>query len=445
MIERTDFFNLVLTCVFAASMTTSAVGSESVEGMMTTAGVTGRKDTPRGWNEEKVYVGQLDVGFGAGARTAHTPVGWFSISTKEQPSGFPAGEYALFTLCYDSIPAFSCDTGLRIPDGPGKVEKAKLETPAHYSVMYGSKGYEAWGKSPFIGGDDFYQTFVATTPHVTRIATKLADKSGDHQILNLNYAVYQTNDGPPSTWKRISPVRSRFLSSGTDPIIHIFHVPFRSNEVTLVPGGTYAVRLWRDPSSQSERFALVARTDKGDGYAKGHLFVGDEPRKDLDAYAYISGGEAGTVVNHAPVGDLELKDLAGSAKRHGQTFKATGTSLAGVDTLYATGEASPPSLPVIFQAYDKPGGKPIGKAKTCYGLSLAFQGRVAAVWKRGDVPLTPGRVYYIEWTSPGSNVWRLNEDLPGEAYVDGVAKPNWDLAMSIAEYAAEESATKPAK
>ncbi len=401
---------------------------------MTAAGVTGRQDTPHGWKEEKLYVGQLDVGFGAGTQTANNPVGWFSISGKQQSPGFPAGKYALFSLCYDGIPAFSCDMGLQVPEGAGKLEKARLETPAHYSVMYDTKGAEQWGKSPWIQGSDFYQTFVATTRHVTRIATRLADKSGDHYYLNLNYAVYETNDGPPSTWKKISPVRSRYLSGGTDPIIHIFHVPYRSSEVTLVPGRTYAVRFWRDPSSQSERFALVVRTDKGDGYAGGHVFVGDEPRKDLDAYAYISGGAAGTIVNHAPVGDPDLKKLVGSAKRHGQTFKASGTGLAAVDVIYATGASRPPELPFVFQVYDKPGGKPIGKAKTCYGLPLTFQGRAAAIWAKGDIPLTPGQMYYIEWTSPGSNIWKLNEDLPGEAYVDGVAKPDADLAMSIAEY-----------
>jgi len=429
-------------CACVACSGLPSLAAESVQGMLTTSGVTGRAARPHGWNEEKIYVGRLDVGFGAGARTAHDPVGWFLISGKVQPPGFPAGKYALFALCYDAIPAFAFRTDLQVPEGLGVLEKAELETPAHYSVMYDKKGYEEWGKSPWIQGSDFYQTFVATTPHLTRIATKLADKSGDHHYLNLNYAVYNTNDGPPSTWKRISPVRSRYLSGGTDPVIHIFHVPYRSSEVNLVPGRTYAIRLWRDPSSQSKRFALVVRTDKGDGYAGGHVFVGDEPRKDLDAYACVSGGAAGTVVNHAPVGDPDLKQFVGGAKRHGQTFKATGTGLAAVDVIYATGAASPPSHPFVFQAYDKPGGRPIGKPKTCYGVPLAFQGRAAAFWAKGEVPLTPGQMYYIEWASPGCNTWKLNEDLPGEAYVAGVAKPDADLAMSIAEYTDEGTATK---
>jgi hypothetical protein len=336
-------------------------------------------------------------------------------------------------MCYDRAPAFSCDVNRTIPEGKAVLDHQKLETRAHYSVMY-NKDWHEWGESPWIQADNFYQTFVADGPHVTRFATKLADKTGDHYFMTLNFAIYEVNDGPPSTWKKISPTRQRFLSEGTDPIIHIFWVPYQSKEVVMTPGKTYAMRLWRDPSSQSEEFSLVVRKDKSDGYPKGHLYIGDKPRKDYDAYAYVSGGEPGTIVNHAAVGELKLKDLAGGGKRFGQTFEASGTSLAGVDIVYTTGAPRPPTLPVTFQLYDKPGGQPIGPAKTCYGFPLAFQGRAAAVWKPGEVQLTPRRTYYLEWSTEPCNTWILNEDLPGHAYIDGIAKPKMDLALSIAEY-----------
>jgi hypothetical protein len=413
------------------------LAAEAVQGLMATQGVTGRTATPHGWVEERVFVGQLRSGFGAGTTTAAQPPGWFSISGAVRPGGFPAGDYAIFTLSYDSAPAFSVNPRVSLSGGTETLENMKLDTPAHYSVIYNTDSHE-WADEPWLAGDSFYQTFVATGPHITRIATKLADKSGDHAYLTLNFAVYEAGKGPPSTWKRISPVRSRFLSGNTDPIIHVFWVPYRSNEVTLTPGKLYAIRLWRDPSSQSETFSLVARPDHGDGYAGGCLYVGDTPRKDYDAYAYVSGGATGTIVNHAPVGSLELKDLIGAGTRFGQTFRATGVGLAAVDIIYATGDARPPELPITFQVYDKLGGKPIGPAKTCYGTPAAFQGRAAAIWARGDVPLVPGKIYYLEWTSPGCNTWRLNEDLPGEAYVDEVAKPDADLAMSIVEYTADK-------
>jgi hypothetical protein len=292
-----------------------------------------------------------------------------------------------------------------------------------------------WGESPYISGTDFYQTFVATTQHVTRIAVKLGTKSGDHVSLTLNYAIYEPDEGAPSGWKRISPVRSRTYGNNVDPVIHIYHVAYHSDEISLKPGKTYAVRFWRDPSSVAETFTIVARSDKGDGYRNGHLYRGNDPLEKLDAYAYISGGAPGTVVNHAPVGDPGMKKFAGSAQRFGQTFRASGTSLAGIDTIYADGNVKPPSIPIQFQMYDRPGGQPIGPARECYGLPLTFQARAAAVWMPGEVPLVPGRTYYLEWTLPKLfNMWVLNEDLPGEAYRDGKAMPDSDLAMSMVEY-----------
>jgi hypothetical protein len=397
--------------------------------------LTGGKAKPHRWIEENVFAMGLEKRIGVGARTNHTPPGAFSmINPDPDAKRFDAGPYALFTLRYDGAPAFSLRPDVSVPGGDEAFDAGILRTPAHYSVMYDTD-YNEWGEKPWLWGDNFYQTFTATSGHVTRIATKLAGKSGDHFHLTLNFAVYEVNDGPPSTWKQISPVRSRFLSEGTDPIIHIFWVPFKSREVRLERGQRYAVRFWRDPKSQSQTFAMVVRRDNGDGYRRGHLYLGDEPRKDLDAYAYVSGGQTGTVVNHAPVGDMKFDKLIGTGKRFGQTFEATGVGLAAVEVVYATGDASPPRMPIAFQLYDRPAGEPIGPLRTCYGLPMTFQARAAVVWRRGEVELTPGKTYYLEWFTPGVNTWQLEENLPGQAYVDGKAHPDADLAMCIVEYA----------
>jgi hypothetical protein len=370
---------------------------------------------------------------GLGLRTAHTPRGQFILPAGQNE---PGDRLALFAFAHDGIPA------LALWPEAGPAETLELVTPAHYSVLFDG-GAEEWGSKPWVGGSDFYQTFIATAPHITRIATKLADKSGDHCHLTLNYAVYEVGDGPPSTWKLVSPVRSRFLSGGTDPIIHIFHVMYRSSEARLVPGRRYAVRLWRAPQSQSETFALVARPDRGDGYAGGQLYQGDTSRPEWDAYMYVSGGEPGTVVNHAPVEYAELSKLVGSARRYGQTFRASGHGLAAVETIYTTGAASPPALDVRFQLYDRPGGTPIGPARTTRGLPLAFQARAAAAWLPGQAPLTPGEMYYLEWSTELCNTWACGEDLPGEAYRDGKPVPGTDLLMAIAEYEGRTATQAP--
>jgi hypothetical protein len=230
-------------------------------------------------------------------------------------------------------------------------------------------------------------------------------------------------------------VRTKYLSPTTDPIIHIFWVPFRSNEVDLVPGETYAVRLWRGEGSTSEEFTLVARPDNGSGYAQGHLFIGDTPENNWDAFLYVSGGAPGTVVNHAPVENFEPKDFLGWNGRFGQTFRASGNGLAAVDIIFARTTDLPLNTPVTFQVYDGVGGKPIGPAKTCRGVPGAFQARAAVYWAPGEVPLEPGKTYYVECTSEGLNVWQMEEDIAGvEAYVEGESKAPHDAMMSIAEY-----------
>jgi hypothetical protein len=422
---------LTLALLLPAAAVAQTPATVEVRGLFMAPGVTGQEAKPHGWSEELVYALPLETGAGTGVSTANNPQGRFSLpgDARDVP-GFAAGRHALFSLAYDRIPAFAINPDFRLPAD----DEALLESPAHYSVMY-DRHPDEWGKEPWVGGDDFYQTFVAVTPHITRIAVKLADKSGDHQTLTLNHAVYETAGGPPSKWQRISPVRSRFLGGGVDPIIHIFHVRYRSDEFKLTPGKTYAVRFWRGENSGSERFAIVARQDQGNGYRGGQLYQGDTPLPERDAYAHVSGGAAGTIVNHAPVGDIDLKTFAGGAARFGQTFKAGGTGLAGVDVIYADGNAKPASLPVTFQLYDAPGGKPIGPARVCRGLPLPYQARAAAVWLPGEAPLVAGRTYYLEWTTPKDcNTWVLNEDLPGEAYRAGEALPDKDLAMSIVEY-----------
>ncbi len=426
---------ILAVAVLAATITAGqAWAASKVQGRMNSDGVTGRSATPHGWEQEKIYVGQLGVGFGAGAETLHRvpgPPGWFSVSGSYQGS-FPGGTYALFTLNFAGRPAFSFRTDLNLPAGSAVVDPVFLTCPAHYSVMY-NENYTEWSGEPWIWGTDFYQTFVATSEHITRVATKLAGKGGDHQPLTLNFGVYQTNGGAPSTWPQIGSTRSVFLSGGTDPIIHIFWVPYRSNEMTLIPGQTYAARFWRAPGSASDSFAIVARSDNNTGYAGGHLYSGNTAYTNLDAYAYISGGEPGTVVNYAPL-DIQQLSLLTFGTSFGQTFVASGNSLAGADITYATGDPAPPPLQITFKVFDAPGGTQIGPTKVCYGITGFYEGKASVIWQQGNVPLTPGQTYFIQWTSPGANTWRLNENLPGQAYVGGVAQPSYDLLMSIAEF-----------
>lgn len=420
---------VVLAPALGATLS-SAHAASAVSGRMASDGVTGRTVIGHGWREEPVFLSPQVPGVGAATRTAYSPPGDYTIT-----GGFPAGEHHLFTMAFDRCPAFSYRL-LDLPSGSGTVSNIELRTPAHYSVAY-NQNFTEWGSEPWIWGSSMYQTFVATSPHVTRLATKLAGKAGSYLTLNLNFAVYATNAGPPSTWPQVSPTRSYFIAGSVDSIIHIFWVAYRSSEVNLVVGQKYAVRIWVGPGSQADSFAVVARPDNGvNGYADGHLYVGDTPHTHLDGFFYVSGGSPDTVVNHAPVTDFQYVGLAGWQTRFGQTFRATGASLAGVETVYTTGSADPVLHNITFQVYDGVGGNPVGPPRNATGLPAFHYARVAAAWRKGEVPLVPGQMYYLEYTTPasGCNTWYISENLPGELYVNRVSQGTRDLAMSIAEY-----------
>jgi hypothetical protein len=444
MAERTKRYSLSITEVFSMSRRAcisiwlgimgctwqACPGASSVNGRLVSDGVTGRTAIGHGWIEENIYMNPLATGAGGADQTAPVPPGYYSIG-----GGFSQGDHLVFTLGFDRAPAFSYRR-ITVPDGTGAYEPIELKTPAHYSVAYNSSSDE-WGSEPWIWGSNFYQTFVATSPHITRLATKLAGKSGDHAPMTLNFAVYGTNDGPPSSWPQISALRSYPVAGGVDPIIHIFWVAYRSDEMTLTVGEKYAVRMWVAPGSAAESCAIVARSDSGfSGYAGGHLYIADTPYTNLDGYFYVSGGAPGTVVNHCPVNNLQFQGLVGWSTRFGQTFRANGTGLAGVETAYTSGTASPTLHNMLFQVYDGVGGNPIGPARSVVGIPGFHQARIAVAWAEGEVPLVPGQMYYVEYTPPpvGCNTWSMSENVPGELYVNRVSQAPFDLAMAIAEY-----------
>lgn len=423
---------IFITILYIVLPVHTVLAGGNIQGFLQAEGITGKAAPAHGWQQENIYLGPLAVGYGTGCNALYDPPGWYALKPVTQP--FPAGRYALFNLSVDGGPAFSFRADVAVPEGSTVLDPVRLTTPAHYAVMY-NKAFTEWGSEPWIWGASMHQTFVAASPYITRIGTRLAGKSGDHHWLLLNLAVYEAGAGSPATWRKVSPTRSIYLGGNVDPIIHFIHAPFRSHELHLTPGRMYAVRFWADPTSQSTTFAMVARTGGDSGYADGRLYVDGLGKADLDAYAYISGGAPGTIVNHAPVGDRQLKEFLGSGTRHGQTFVATGCALAGADFIYATGAAAPPAYPLTFQLYDDVGGRAIGPARTCHGVPGFYQARAAAFWEAGEVELMPGRRYYLEVTSPGLNVWLMNENVPGAAYRDRSPHPRGaDLMMSIAEY-----------
>lgn len=426
----------------------SSFGAESIQGWMKSEGVTGRPDSiPLKWDREIIYAGPVDGdGPTAGMRMLAFEPGWFLLKA---PGNFPAGKYSLFSINMGSIDGgsvgFEIGPTIEIASGTGEIKDVQFRVKPHYTVMWG-RGFDGWNKPPWenVWGTDFYQTFKATSDSVLRVSTKLSDKNagpGTHHLsMTLNFALYETNEGAPSTWKAISPTRTRFLAGTNDPIIHILDVNYLSSEVKLKVGSEYAVRFWLAPDSECTRFAIVGRTDKDDGYADGKAYVGDEARPDIDLFGCVEDSAPGTVVNYCPIDQEKYSSTPrlGSAAKYGQTFKATGNGLAGVEVLYGIGCAPNPSFPIKITLRDGVGGKAIGPTRTSHTVTDMCQGRGAAFWPAGQTPLTPGKTYYIEFEPPADlpiDPWSMDVDVPGVcAYKDGIASGTADMSLLIAEY-----------
>lgn len=423
-----------------------AGAATSIQGWMTSEGITGRSGvTPHRWDREIVYVSPAGSGgVTAGMRMLAMEPGWFLL---QPPGGFPAGRYTMFSINMGSIDGGSVSfdyspNPLNVAGGPGQITEQQFRTHADYSVMY-NRQYTEWAGEPWIWGTDFYQTFIATSTSITRVATKLAGKSGDHHWLMMNVGLYKTNAGPPSGWTPISPVREVYLSGNTDPIIHIFDVNYLSSEAPVNPGEEYAVRFWRRQDSQSGSFAMVARPETGNGYAGGQAYVGNNPVA-WDLYGHFSGGAPGTIINFCPLDQVVPADASvflGWRNKHGQVFRASGNGLAAVELLYTVGCSPNPSLPITITVYNGFGGAPIGPSKRTYTVTDECQGRAAVFWEPGEVPMTPGQSYYVEFDATeagGINAWPMIRDIPNaHAYTEGVSRAPLDLPMTIAEYSAD--------
>jgi hypothetical protein len=422
--------------LFAADMITGTVYSE---------GITGRPGMrAKGWFEESVFVnhkGNSGTGSGDLSGGWHSwQRGLFEINLPDSQQ-FPASQYGLFTLGYDEVPGFDYVLDVDVPGGAGSFTQ-DIYVRADYSVQYDDSWTEWPGNSldeRWVWGNNFYQTFVASSLHITRLASRLVAR--DDAVQNIGLQLLKVNAGPPSSWTPVLPVRQKYVGDHGNDVLGLFirSVTYHSDEATIIPGDTYALRIFcLDGTGSGYQFGIFARPDSGDGYANGHLWSDDTPLTGWDAYGYVTGGgDNNTLINYAPIADFQTADFIGFSNQWGQTFRATGEGLAAVEATLAFIDGSQDHYPITFQLYQSVGGAPIGPPKTTHTLRVhAYLWRAGAFWHPFETSLTPGQTYYIEAVIPdGCNVWNMNEGYAnGDAYLNRARQAGRDVLMSIAEY-----------
>jgi hypothetical protein len=208
--------------------------------------------------------------------------------------------------------------------------------------------------------------------------------------------------------------------------------------VPTVPGRRYALRL-TGVSGGDRKFAVFFRRKDAQSYAGGQAYSAGGAAQPFDLNATVFSDSDGTAVlhNRTAVGLGELRD-GFYGGRWGQTFTATaGTSLAAAD-VWAAGADNRWDLDFTFRVFrGAPGGAQVGPAKTTRAAFQAFGAGLHGVsYSPGEVPLEPGGLYYIEFTSsPGFNPY-INDaggdaHAGGDAYQDRSLRAGVDLSMTI--------------
>lgn len=315
--------------------------------------------------------------------------------------------------------------GVVVRDGRTTVQNVDL--PIDYSTFY----TDTW-----TGWDSVWiQTFVATGASITGVSWKLAGTTATE----IRASVHADNGNPsPATWPQVS---SRAAKTDGVGALTDNWVRWRSGEVPTVPGRAYAIKL-TGVAGGDRKYAVFNRQKDASSYASGRAYnAGGAPQNfDLNITVFSDNDSTAILYNKTTEGLGDLRD-GNFGGRWGQTFKATrGTSLAAAD-VWAAGADRNWDLDFTFRVYrGGPGGPAVGPSKTTRAAFQAFGAGLHGVsYNRGEVPLTPGQTYYVEFTNPeGFNPYVMGssaDNYPdGAAYQDRRLRQDTDLSMTIIVY-----------
>jgi len=435
----------------------SAPPAEAAEGEITLPYVTGRP----GRQVFRGHPGWVDVypagdAAGVGARIGAN--GRFELPD-------PRGPVCLIAM-FDKMET----PPIIVPRWPVQPGQYDVAIPVEYACV--PAGYpELWDRRYITRGKNFWQTFMAGCTQLYGCSVF----DGPKIVWWGNKINVSVHEGGANG--KVIVMRENWSGEVNDVSAgHSDHelprVGWRHGDIELVPGRKYAIRVGGYKPHGGQQFELDAfiRPDKGDGYEPGLAYKHRSPTGG-DLCCLIFGNRHGQIVE-TQIRSEEWEIFIPKrppVRRWGQTFVAHGVSLAGVCFWASNGSDKPVSCKVRIRQ-GGPGGKPIGPAKTAVGHDNPVRpiirypdlpGPLAgyeryyklpadyfqAAWLPEEVPLEPGKTYYVELEASEPIMVYADGDYyrQGFAYYDGqkVAKLpkhrtmhslRWTLAMSIVTY-----------
>ncbi|MCX8156435.1 MAG: carboxypeptidase-like regulatory domain-containing protein [Verrucomicrobiae bacterium] len=388
-----------------------------------------------------------------GFRTWEThPAGWYLIAG-------PPGEYTVWFTQPGGFFRPQILSPVILRDGE-KLDGRDVTPSFDYACFYEG----AWDSRP---ATEYYQVFTARGHSLTAVGIRLAHDGVDGQgpgSQTLVATVHRAGAGTPDQWPQVGPpgVIPKVDCGGAKN--YAYATAWDSGEVPLIPGEKYAIRLraekeggvmqtfWRTNTAAEPSLYRVGK-DGSRGWGPQQLWLA------------VATDAEGWVIPYNKKVHLAYQEFAGFAQRWSQTYVARGRSLAGVLLHAAVGGAQPPlsrQRVVVRVRQGGPEGPVVGVEKIAIGngnyTGDASWGMFGAAYARGEVPLTPGATYALEFESienyetlhgfvnikgdvsddrPGFNPYKKvapDDYAHGTAYKLGREAMPFDLDMQVVEY-----------
>ncbi|MBW8039351.1 MAG: hypothetical protein FVQ85_05075 [Planctomycetes bacterium] len=439
-------------------LTVFAGGLYAVDGAIVVPYITGREKLQR-FSPHPGWVAVFEQGESTGIYATIDSAGNFTLADVPRLPSLIAGFHKMETaplILSQWKPA---------PDGLSNRDLAAME---HYDYVCLPPGYpDLWDRKYMVRAHTFYQTFIAKSRWLYSVTLYDGPKIvwwGNKPSVRICEG---TIGGPPIKMRRHDEYEEAQTSLHTD---HAFpRVGFRHGDIELEPGKKYTVVVKGYESHGGEHFDLdlFVRPDKGHGYGPGSAYADRVPQGG-DLCMLIMGNATGQIVENqmrTPEWEIFIPKRK-PARSWGQAFIAHGVSMAGVEFWGSDGAKTPVKCRLTIRE-DGPNGRQIGPAKTAIsqdspeqpvirypqipgqmpGFDAYYEypfDRFAAAWTADEVPLTPGKPYYVDCSF--SEPVLLFAD--GDYYHDGYAyykgrrvdkdklfhSPRWTLLMAIVTY-----------
>jgi hypothetical protein len=328
----------------------------------------------------------------------------------------PTGTYSVYVSQPDFFASPKVVSDVQI--SAGQTTTVNVDLDVDYSTYFSeSQQWTVWDNNP-----RWYQTFKAQGTSVRAVSWKMAGW-GLYGGETATITVLEDNGtGDVRNWTPIGSATDGVLASDSDEWVR-----WNSGDVPMTPGKQYAVQV-----EVTGGQAIYKRDKDSQSYQDGRAYDANGVAQDFDLNMTVFTDRVDSVTHTRRSSGPGDFDGSLADTRWGQSFVASGDSLAAVDLFAAGGD--PFDVTWIIRE-GGPDGPQVGPTKITSGAYFASSTDLLGVsYNPGEVPLVPGETYYIDVLDTGNftpytqPLWNLYDD--GQAYRNGLPT-GYDLSMTI--------------